>query len=920
MSARQDKCWNELTEFARSSEDLLLEKLLLRRLVSGTFLLLPIILWLAMVGVGIFGIATLEKAHNSAREDRQVMEKSILAIDNLRNAQVHFKKQVQAWKNLLLRGPDSINDYERYLAEFKNEEHKVQIFLNAAKPLLYRLELPKQIKKKLEKLIHSHIYLGGEYRRALAEENPDDQFFTGRVDRRVRGIDRTPTADMDRLVTAVYSWVRDSNLAAVKRDEANYHLQYIRMLIALAVLALIVFPLVFIGVRRYLKHIAANRDAAQNANRAKSAFLATMSHEIRTPLNAILGMLELLGEAPLKQQYMEKIKIAAGSGKTLLSLINNILDYSKIEAGHLTLDNVDFDLHELLNEVIQSLAVLAHMKRVELVAYIPQQFITDVRGDPNRLRQIFTNLISNAIKFTPEGGLVECHGGPIAQSGNSFEYIFEIRDNGIGIPTEKHGIIFESFTQADISTTRQYGGTGLGLAICKRLVNMMGGDIGVESNPYATSGTIFHFAIKLQKQQRPSTILQNRSLDDVRALIVGSQGLQSAFLSDIFYANQGHYRHISEISDIPDTLSLAVEQGQPYNLVIINQPLGENRIKDLNKLQDKINGIHFILLVDMLDQGWDQASALDGEVVCLKKPFSTDNFYAAIATLFNKSDLLQSRPAAPLSPATLKENWKNARILVVDDVNTNLKVTVGLLESVGCDANKCVTAQNGLEAVKLFCQTGFDLVLMDCQMPLMDGYQATSTIRKWEKEQQKHAVPIVGFTADVTIDSQNAGIAAGMDDFLLKPLTMQELRSFLEKTLPQSSAITEAATTPITVAVPAKQKVIPALHEVKATLISMGLSEQDIPEVAMVISTQLPELMDNLERDIGEENFDLVRATSHVLKGTMANTLFPSLKAFTPVLHENVLSQNWDGAREQLAMVRAEYAPIGKVLLALAEK
>ncbi|MBF0128083.1 MAG: PAS domain S-box protein, partial [Magnetococcales bacterium] len=238
---------------------------------------------------------------------------------------------------------------------------------------------------------------------------------------------------------------------------------------------------------------------AESASQAKSDFLATMSHEIRTPLNVVLGILELLKVSEMTPTQQDQVQLALGSGKMLLYLINDILDYSKIEANLLELDAIPFNLHTLLEEIALSMAPLAHAKQVELTGFFPQESPLAVRGDPNRLLQIFTNLIGNAIKFTPPGGQVEFHGGPVRQNHETIEFLFEIRDTGIGIPVSEREHIFERFIQANTSSTRQHGGTGLGLAICQRLIHLMRGAIGVDDNPLASSGCIFHFTIQLQR-------------------------------------------------------------------------------------------------------------------------------------------------------------------------------------------------------------------------------------------------------------------------------------------------------------------------------------------------------------------------------------------------------------------------------------
>jgi two-component system, sensor histidine kinase and response regulator len=572
------------------------------------------------------------------------------------------------------------------------------------------------------------------------------------------------------------------------------------------------------------------RIMAEEANQAKSTFLATMSHEIRTPLNAIMGMLELLQEAPLERKHKEKIKLASVSGKILLSVINNILDYSKIEAGQFSLDDVEFDLHELLHEVVQSMAVLAHIKKIELIGYIPYELPVAMRGDPNRIQQIFTNLIGNAIKFTPEGGSIECHGGPTTQDDSTIEYLFEIRDNGIGIPEAQYEHIFELFTQSDRSTSSKYAGTGLGLAICRRLVNLMDGEIAVDNNKHADSGSVFHFTIELQKQVGLPQSAQNTVLQDVRTLIVASEGMQLDLLRNFLKSFGVQYGETCELKAVFDMISSAIKAGRPYKLVIINKNPGDNIIKELAMIHDLEHGVYFILLTDLLDQSWDEAAHLPGNTVCLKKPINANQLHSAINQLFYIGSAPQPVAGQKSVDFAAGASWSAARILVVDDVDSNLTVMFGMLSIVGCDTDKCAVARNGQEALDRVFKGRYDLVLMDCQMPVMDGYQATTAIREWERGQGIAPIPIIAFTADVTKKNRQAGETSGMDGFLVKPVTVVALKAAMQQYLPQTTAISEASEENQNSAEPATQNAEPTDHAIKNTLRAIGLPARDIPE------------------------------------------------------------------------------------------
>ncbi|MEO5346334.1 MAG: ATP-binding protein [Magnetococcus sp. YQC-9] len=522
-----------------------------------------------------------------------------------------------------------------------------------------------------------------------------------------------------------------------------------------------------VRIERELKEATIKAEAA---NQAKSDFLATMSHEIRTPLNVVLGILELLKDSHPDAASQEQIQLATTSGRSLLFLINDILDYSKIEADQLALESVPFNLAELLAQTTQAMMPLAQEKGITIKCFFPRIFPSAVMGDPNRIRQIFTNLIGNAIKFTPPDGHITCLGGPIARTEGRIEYLFEVRDTGIGVPVEEQQRIFERFAQANAATTRQFGGTGLGLAICRRLIRMMGGEIEVDDNPHAVSGASFIFTLALREQ--------------------GTADLE---------------------------------------------------------------------------------------------PVTTSTLASSVTT-----------PSPSID---------NARILIVDDQSANLTVTLGMLTKIGCARSRCVTATSGLLALEHFQADSFDLVFMDCQMPLMDGYQTTRLIRQWEQQQERLPVPIVALTADVTQHNRQTGREAGMNDFLAKPVSLEELRQMLQKHL------TTKETPEVPLVLPST-----ALPEVIEALVALGLDTEEIPGIAQLISEQFPELLDALEHELASGHHEQARATSHVLRGSMLHSVFPQMQQETRALHDAVRSKNWELARRQLQRVRMAFDPIQREL------
>ncbi|MEO5349067.1 MAG: ATP-binding protein [Magnetococcus sp. YQC-3] len=649
---------------------------------------------------------------------------------------------------------------------------------------------------------------------------------------------------------------------------------------------------------------------AEAANQAKSNFLAIMSHEIRSPLNVVLGVLELLKESDVEQGYQEQIRLALGSGNMLMYLINDLLDHSKIEANQLVLDSIQFNVHTLLDEIIQGMAPLAHAKNIELTGFFYYSGTVTVVGDPNRLRQIFTNLIGNAIKFTPAGGIVECHGGPVSRAAGHIEFLFEVRDTGIGIPVTERERIFERFVQANTATTRQYGGTGLGLSICRSIVQLMGGTIGIDDNMFAASGSIFHFTVRLLESLHLFSDPQTGMPNGMRVLIVGSHGVQLAMLRTVLQGWKMRCEAIQSLQTAFAEMRSAATRGEPYALVIVNQWPGQNRPPELNELRDIDPHSRFLLLTDQLDQGLDQAVELPGDTLCLKKPFNADQL-ASILNALLCSDQGRSPTPDPLSTEPSPAVHRSAAVLVVDDQAANLTVALGMLVKLGCDRRRCVTVTTAQQAVERFQQESFDIVLMDCQMPVMDGYQATRLLRAWEQQQGHTPLPIIAFSADLTQMNRQRAEEAGMSDFLAKPLSIDRLRGILDKYLPlqgtASAPLIESTALHGAEEMPNDPFVIRALQ-------TLGLGDEDMPTVAQLIIDQLPQLLHTLERDLHNKQYEQVRATSHVLRGSILNTVFPEMKRQTNLLHRAVCNQAWREVSQQLERVRMAFSPIQEAL------
>ena len=511
------------------------------------------------------------------------------------------------------------------------------------------------------------------------------------------------------------------------------------------------------------KELAHARDHALEASRVKSDFLASMSHEIRTPLNAIIGMAELLGETPLTNEQKKYTNIFKKAGDTLLSLVNDILDLSKIEAGQLVLEEIEFNLSETLDESIEIYALKAAEKNIELLCDIDPEINCRRIGDPARLRQIILNLISNALKFTDSGEIVVS----VNNEPDSYdEYLrMSVRDTGIGIPSAKAESIFNSFTQVDSSTTRKYGGTGLGLTICRSLVEMMNGRIWVESEE--NKGSRFVFRVRLPPSEREPTIVPRPvSLAQKRILVVDDNATARNLFRDRLEAAGADV----ETAENGQAAIQIFKEGGPFDLVLTDYRMPEMDGIKLAGAIKELDPKHVVLLmIDSahLNQFIKDMSlhGIDGYVV---KPVKHSELLKQIADSLNRKKGEQSEVES-VAPA---ETAKSLRILLVDDNSDNRMLVKAYLKKFPYDVDE---AENGEKALKSFQESDYDLVLMDVQMPIMDGRSATRKIREWETQKGRTRTPIVALTAHAIKEEINECMQAGCDAHLSKPVKKTKL-------------------------------------------------------------------------------------------------------------------------------------------------
>jgi signal transduction histidine kinase/CheY-like chemotaxis protein/HPt (histidine-containing phosphotransfer) domain-containing protein len=515
---------------------------------------------------------------------------------------------------------------------------------------------------------------------------------------------------------------------------------------------------------------------AKEAADAASEFLANMSHEIRTPMNGVIGMTELLLATSLTERQRKLAETIFRSAGNLLGLINDILDFSKIEAGHLELEQIEFCPSETIDETIDLMAETAQRKGLELVCMVGCDVPQSVRGDPGRLRQILTNLLGNALKFTEKGEVVLS----VRAAGGDGVLRFEVEDTGIGLEAGARQRIFEAFRQADGSTTRKYGGTGLGLAIARRLVERMGGTIGVESEPGRGSRFSFsaHFGpVDGPLASPPAWLRGKRALavdDNARARrALGEQlaclGLEVVTEDDPFAAIATAHR--------------ANDEGRPFDVIVIDHAMpvldGPSLLRILGS-SAPLRRAAFIQLQGIVDDDAASAEPALPHAVTLAKPTTKRRLVGALEEALKRPELVvaPSPPRNVSRPSMPKVNAVGARVLLAEDTAVNTEVAVAVLELAGCTVHAVTNGRLALEALE---RERFDVVLMDCQMPEMDGYEATEAIRARERATGAPRTPIIALTANVLADDRARCIAAGMDDFVTKPFTREQLGRAITK-------------------------------------------------------------------------------------------------------------------------------------------